>query len=104
MLIIARTFRRSFPYVCATAHWDEAAVSSHPPELAIVEALITEGPGQHDVIHALAQRGELPRGNLVPPHLWKTFPSSPHLDRALEGALRVALLHFAVVGTNAKCR
>jgi hypothetical protein len=52
MLVIASTFGRSSPYVRAAAHWDEGAVSPHPPELALVEALITESPGQHDVIHA----------------------------------------------------
>jgi hypothetical protein len=36
----------------------EGAVSFHSPELAIVEALITESPGEHDVIHPLSSAYE----------------------------------------------
>ena len=52
MFLIASTFGRSLPYVCAAAHRNEGALSFHPPELAIVEALMTQSPGEHDVIHA----------------------------------------------------
>ena len=51
VLVIACPFDWPFPYVRATPHRQQSAVSSHPPELAIVEALITEGPGQQNVIH-----------------------------------------------------
>jgi len=57
MLVIASPFGWPFPYVRATPHRQQSAVSSHPPELAIVEALITEGPGQQDVIHVPLGRG-----------------------------------------------
>jgi hypothetical protein len=104
MLVIACPFGWPFPYVRATPHRQQSAVSSHPPELAIVEALVTEGPGQQDVIHA-------------PSSPWGATPQEPRfttsvdnfskiitLCAAVEGALRVALLHFAVAGTNASCR
>jgi hypothetical protein len=101
MLVIACPFGWPFPYVRATPHRQQSAVSSHPPELAIVEALITEGPGQQDVIH-------------VPSSPWGATPQEPSfttsvdnfskiitLWTAVEGALRVTLPHVAVVGANA---
>jgi hypothetical protein len=54
MLLIASAVRWPLPYVRAAAHRKEGAVSFHSPELAIVEALITESPGEHDVIHPLS--------------------------------------------------
>jgi hypothetical protein len=57
ILVIACPFGWPFPYVRPTPHPQQSAVSSHPPELAIVEALITEGPGQQDVIHVPLGRG-----------------------------------------------
>jgi hypothetical protein len=51
MLLIARTLGRPPPYVRTAAHRNERAVAFHPPELAIVETLMAESPGEHDVIH-----------------------------------------------------
>ena len=48
-----------------------------------------------------AQRRELPCGNLVTPNLWTTSQDQQILVWSLLGAFRVALLHIAVVATNA---
>ena len=104
MLVIGSTFGRSFSHVRAAAHRHQGAVSSHPPKLAIVKALITEGPGQQDVIHPPSS----PWGGASREPSSTTsvdnFSKITTLRAAVEGALRVTLLHFAVVGTHAECR
>jgi hypothetical protein len=58
MLLIASAFGWPLPYVRATTHRTEGAVSFHSPKFAIAEALITESPGEHDVIHPLSSAYE----------------------------------------------
>ena len=70
MLLIASAFGWPLPYVRAATHRKEGAVSFHSPKFAIVETLITESPGEHDVIHALSSAYEGVLWEPGEPNLW----------------------------------